>query len=199
MRKFLFIFALVFACTALNAFADDFYVIPSPKPNYAPVEKTGQIVPFYVGDDGVLRKGVAWPNPRFTDNSNGTVTDNLTGLVWKKYATLSIASTWYEALNICNALAAGPDTGLSDGSVAGDWRLPNIKELLGLIDYGPSYQALPANHPFKEVDPAPYWSSTTMSNLSDNSKAWTMGFDMGIADSNDKSGTCAVWPVRDRK
>ena len=26
-------------------------------------------------------KGVASPNPRFTDNSNGTVTDSLTGLI----------------------------------------------------------------------------------------------------------------------
>jgi hypothetical protein len=30
--------------------------------------------------------GVAWPNPRFTDNSDGTVTDNLTGLIWLKNA-----------------------------------------------------------------------------------------------------------------
>jgi hypothetical protein len=34
------------------------------------------------GQDGDLEKGVAWPDPRFTDNGDGTVTDNLTGLVW---------------------------------------------------------------------------------------------------------------------
>ena len=34
----------------------------------------------------VPQKGVAWPNPRFTDNGNGTVTDNLTGLIWLKNA-----------------------------------------------------------------------------------------------------------------
>jgi len=35
-------------------------------------------------DDGDVRAGVASPNPRFTDNNSGTVTDNLTGLVWIK-------------------------------------------------------------------------------------------------------------------
>ena len=28
------------------------------------------------------------PSPRFTDNNDGTVTDNLTGLVWLKNANL---------------------------------------------------------------------------------------------------------------
>ena len=35
-------------------------------------------------------KGIASPNPRFTDNSNGTVTDNLTGLVWLQNPSVSI-------------------------------------------------------------------------------------------------------------
>ena len=52
----------------------------------APVHKTGQTTSYATGDDGDLEKGVAWPNPRFTDNSDGTVTDNLTGLIWLKNA-----------------------------------------------------------------------------------------------------------------
>jgi hypothetical protein len=32
--------------------------------------------------DGEIRAGVAWPTPRFTDNGDGTATDNLTGLTW---------------------------------------------------------------------------------------------------------------------
>jgi hypothetical protein len=60
---------------------------PSPSPSVpAPVPKTGQtptvpLDPAPGGSDGNLQKGVAWPNPRFTDNGNGTVTDNLTNLV----------------------------------------------------------------------------------------------------------------------
>ncbi len=43
------------------------------------VVKTGQTTSYRTGDDGDLEKGVAWPDTRFTDNGNGTVTDNLTG------------------------------------------------------------------------------------------------------------------------
>ena len=35
-------------------------------------------------DDGLLRAGIEWPAPRFTDNGDGTVTDSLTGLMWLK-------------------------------------------------------------------------------------------------------------------
>ena len=38
------------------------------------------------GQDGAHLKGVVWPAPRFTDNNNGTVTDNLTSLIWLKDA-----------------------------------------------------------------------------------------------------------------
>ena len=39
------------------------------------------------GQDGELQTGLAWPNPRFTDNGDQSVTDNLTGLIWTKDAT----------------------------------------------------------------------------------------------------------------
>ncbi len=50
------------------------------------------------GQDGELLKGVAWPSPRFMDNGNGTVTDNLTGLIWLKDANCFISRTWADAL-----------------------------------------------------------------------------------------------------
>jgi hypothetical protein len=37
--------------------------------------------------DGAMQKGVGLPTPRFTDNTNGTITDNLTGLIWLQNAT----------------------------------------------------------------------------------------------------------------
>ena len=47
----------------------------------APVDvpKTGQITSYAVGDDGDLQTGVAWPEPRFANNRDGTITDNMTG------------------------------------------------------------------------------------------------------------------------
>ena len=47
----------------------------------APVPKTGLTSSYLTGDDGDLQKGVPSPNPRFTNNGDGTVTDNLTGLM----------------------------------------------------------------------------------------------------------------------
>ncbi|MCW9078616.1 MAG: hypothetical protein OQK74_05525, partial [Gammaproteobacteria bacterium] len=54
------------------------YNDPCPPIPPAPVAKTGQTSSWAPGDDGDLEKGVAWPSPRFTDNLDGTVTDNLT-------------------------------------------------------------------------------------------------------------------------
>ena len=39
-----------------------------------------------LAQDGHLQLGVTWPNPRFTKNGDGTVTDNRTGLVWLRNA-----------------------------------------------------------------------------------------------------------------
>jgi hypothetical protein len=55
---------------------------PCPSDGPAPVPKTWQTTSYGTGDDGDLRKGVAWPDPRWTDNGDGTVTDHLTGLIW---------------------------------------------------------------------------------------------------------------------
>ena len=64
--------------------------------------------------------GVEWPNPRFTDNLDGTATDNLTGLIWLKDANCFGPRTWSDALSVCNGLADG-SCWLTDGSDAGDF------------------------------------------------------------------------------
>ncbi len=64
----------------------------------AAVPKTGQVTSYSPGDDGDLQRGVPWPNPRFTDNADGTVTDNLTGLIWLKNANAFGAWDWTDPL-----------------------------------------------------------------------------------------------------
>ncbi len=157
------------------------------------VPKTGQKTSYSSGDDGDLQKGVAWPNPRFTDNADGTVTDNLTGLIWLKDANRFGTKTWTDALSSCNQLA--DDTAdLTDGSSPGDWRLPNLRELLSLIDYGRFGPALPSDHPFTGVQSSYYWLSTTFDSYTNN--AWLVGLNFGDVSSLAKTSTRYVWAVR---
>ena len=153
------------------------------------------------GQDGDKLAGAAWPNPRFTDNSNGTVTDNLTGLIWLMNANCFNTQTWPDALTSSNTLASGA-CGLDDGSVAGDWRLPNIVELKSLVDLSsstPGTPALPKVNPFISVQLSPYWSSTTAASFK-NTAAWSVDMDDGYVDfellNNRKNDIYFVWPVR---
>ena len=168
----------------------------------APVEKTGQTTSYATGDDGDLEKGVAWPNPRFTDNEDGTVTDNLTGLIWLKNANCFLSRIWTDALSNCNGLANG-SCGLTDGSSAENWRLPNRFELESLLDLGYYSLALPntagtgqwsEGDPFTNVQASVYWSSST--HAFDTDYAWYVHMDSGLAHNANKSFGFYVWPVR---
>lgn len=157
------------------------------------VPKTGQTTSYASGDDGYLEKGVSWPSPRFTDNSNGTVKDNLTGLIWLKNANAFDKRNWATALSDCATLNSG-EAGLSDGSVEGDWRLPNVRELHSLIDYGRINPALPSGHPFTYVQMANYWSSSTTEGLTGST--WCVYLGYGSVYYYDKKLTLNVLPLR---
>ncbi|MCF8146192.1 MAG: DUF1566 domain-containing protein [Deltaproteobacteria bacterium] len=167
------------------------------------VPKTGQTTSYRTHDDGDLEKGVTWPSPRFTDNEDGTVTDNLTGLIWLKNANCAGGTVnWNTAVDYCAALYDGctgcfggeADCGLSDGSVAGDWRLPNAKELHSLIDFGQYNPALPSGNPFTGVQSYHYWTSSTYGD--DTDYAWYVHLYYGRVYCDVKTRTYYVWPVR---
>ena len=138
---------------------------------------------------------------RFNDNSNGTVTDNLTGLIWLKDANAFGKKTWEQALSDANTLSSGSH-GLTDGSKAGDWRLPNLKELQSLIDvayYNPALSSASgkskwvSGDAFVGVQSRYYWSSTTYSGST--AFAWYVYlYDGGVYDGS-KASTSYVWPV----
>jgi hypothetical protein len=147
------------------------------------------------GQDGEYQAGVS-VSPRFEDRGNGTVRDKLTGLLWLKEANCFGVLSWHEALDAANELAYG-SCGLTDSSAMGAWRIPNVRELHSLIDYGQFNPALPAN-PFSwESDycsSGSYWSSTT-GNLVP--KAWIVDIHFGTVNMEEKSLDACVWPVRD--
>jgi Protein of unknown function (DUF1566) len=168
--------------------------IPAPVPQTGQTQcwdAAGTLIPCEgTGQDGDLQAGVPLPSPRFTDNGNGTVRDNLTGLIWLQQANCFGQQTWAQALAVANALANG-SCGLTDGSVPGDWRLPNFNELQSLATFGApsSPPFLPTGEPFLGVQAAGYWSSTTYAANP------SLAFGLGLT-SGGKDFTYHVWPVR---
>ena len=139
------------------------------------------------GQDGEIQAGVARPDPGFTDHGDGTITDNLTGLMWTKNANLPPGGTtnWQQALGYANNLTLA---GYSD------WRLPNRKELHSLQDFSRYSPALPASHPFTNVQGPYYWSSTNVAKYTDY--AWVVSMWDGYVGNGYKSYYYCVWPVR---
>jgi hypothetical protein len=149
------------------------------------------------GQDGDLEKGVSWPSTRFTDNADGTVTDNLTGLIWLKDGDCMGRRTWSDAFTYVSNLNSGTNYSC-DGYTAGtygDWRLPNVRELYSLIHLGQANSAAWLNtQGFSGVQSDGYWSSTTYAGNTAN--AWFVNLFGGYVSYYSKSSTGYVWPVR---
>ncbi len=85
----------------------------------------------------------------YTDNGDGTVTDNNTGLMWQQ-ADDGIERTWVDAISYCSNLSLAGHT---------DWRLPDVHELTDIVNYGESAPAIDTT--FFLNTKVFYWSSTT--------------------------------------
>ncbi len=98
----------------------------------------------------------------FTENNNGTVTDNATGLIWQKCLAGQSSNCsgsgnnfkWSEAISYCNGLSLGNKSG---------WRLPNINELTSLLDYSSTAKDIIdiQTFPWRSGKGFGIWSSTT--------------------------------------
>ena len=117
-----------------------------------------------------------------TDNLNGTVTDSGTLLIWQQGE--NSVMTWEAALTYCEGL-----------SLAGqaDWRLPNHKELLSLVDYTRYNPSINTTF-FPNAISSNYWSSTTM--VYGTTTAWNVVFDYGYSSGNAKTFSIYVRCVR---
>ena len=141
----------------------------------AALPATGQTISYASGDDGAMRAGAVLS---YTDNGDGTVTDNSTGLTWQKKTDANVNTnyTWPGALAYVAEL-----NGMNGGAgFAGhnDWRLANIRELLSIVDYSRSDPPIdPVFGPTRGVSNyAAYWSSTSWVGYQPEGNAWGVEF-----------------------
>ncbi len=127
--------------------------------------------------------GTTFSVTHFTDNGNGTITDNFTGLMWQQTHP-SNAMTWEDALAYARSVTLGG---------ASDWRLPNIKELQSLSDMKRSKPTIDKTC-FTNMGSGLYWSATSLNGK--GTMAWNMTADYGLVSYADKSTTANVLLVR---
>lgn len=149
----------------------------------------------YYGQDGNYTINA----PSFTDNSNETVTDNNTGLMWQQcpanYSGNGCTTddgtnlfTYADAVSYCDDLVL-PAGGNSD------WRLPTVSEVYRISNYGTNSPSVDTTFfPNRNVI-SQYWSITE--NPADTGFAYInyQGGD-GYSGSNIKTVTAAVSCVR---
>jgi hypothetical protein len=121
----------------------------------------------------------------FTDNNDGTVKDNATGLVWQKCSrgqnndsTCSGSATtanWTTALTYCSGLTLEGRT----------WRLPTVNELKSLVDTTKASGPTIDTTAFPSTVASYYWSSTTYA--PNTTFAWFVVFDDGNVNVHNKA------------
>jgi len=158
---------------------------------------TGQTESYAEYDDGYFRSG---SELRFQDNSDGTITDLNTGLMWGKsgYAENDVDPPvayqsegrwrryfWNQALLYCERLQLGSYD---------DWRLPDYKELTSILDLSRMEPCVDEEY-FPGTRTDFYWTSTSFAYQT--SQAWYVYFNLGYVNHINKNNYFYVRPVRD--
>ncbi len=74
--------------------------------------------------------------PSYTNNGDGTITDNVTGLIWGQNQSSSTMS-WSQASQYCESLTTGGYN---------DWRMPTVKELWSIRDFSTGWPWIDTNY-----------------------------------------------------
>ena len=127
------------------------------------------------------------PSNFYRDNSKQVVIDTKRDLMWQDdWSVTTTKLSWQDAIRHCRNLTFA---GYSD------WRLPSEDELLSITDDSRYKPAIKKE--FKYVNGWYYWSSTP--DVSDSKYAWSVNFNGGYDDNDDKTHGNYVRCVRDSK
>ena len=106
----------------------------------------------------------------YIDHEDGTVSDEVTGLVWASVSSDSL--DWSAALTHCADLE----------TAGGGWRVPYRYELQTLVDHGVGSGVMIDDGFFDEhVDSATYWTATPVADA-ESTRAWTVDFRNGTVE-----------------
>jgi Protein of unknown function (DUF1566) len=159
--------------------------------------------------------GRCWANGyRYVNCGNGTVTDQVTGLIWLQRADCLGAANWAAANQAVQALKHG-DCGLADNSSAGQWGLPTRAEWEATILMPPAPCTFPAltndygsacinDGPSSliTVIPDAYWTSSArysveLPNPEDRMRfAWKANLGTAGMEATSNTDNYRIWPVR---
>jgi hypothetical protein len=164
------------------------------------VPQSGQTEVHAPGDDADMQSGVVWPESRFIDHGDGTITDRLTGLMWLRDGTCMGKQAWNTSLVATTGFNTAPGqfncTGYS--GTYSDWRMPNIRELESLINYGVADSSAWLNtNGFINIQSSFYWSST--SNINKKAQPFVQDFQKTKKILKKQSSKLYVLPVRGPK
>jgi len=165
-------------------------------------DSSGTVIPCAgTGQDGDIQAGGPLS---YTDNGDGTITDNNTGLVWEKLSSdgsihdQNMTYVWDNAFAVHVAA-------LNTANFAGhnDWRLPNVKELQSIVDYqninpavssafnnGCTPGCTACSCTFNSI----YWSSTSYATRAQ--RAWSLHINFGQVADDSKGNAFFVRAVR---
>jgi hypothetical protein len=168
----------------------------------------GSVIPCAgTAHDGETQHGIA---RSYTDNGDGTVTDNNTGLMWEKLddSNLGGVAGIHDRENLytwANAFVKANDLNAINFAGHNDWRVPSVMEQQSIVNFGalgPSVNTAfnSACAPGCTVTTCSctradfYWSSTTYQPGTFN--AWIVSFFDGITYEDDKTNSYYVRAVR---
>ncbi len=132
--------------------------------------KTGQSASYIAHDDGEYQTG---ETRSYTSNGDGTVTDDVTGLIWQE-SDDGVLRDWNSAKNYCEALTTASLT----------WQLPSMDQLIELSDKGTNSPAIDVA--FNNTKNSEYWSADEyLASSADD--IWTVNFANSRTNDPDKS------------